>query len=184
MQSISRRLGASVCLLAGACWLIYAVIVRQFSPSYFHPTAAIDYLAVAVYSGGLLLLALALAGLHACQAASAEWDEQLGFWTACVGALLAGIGDFGEDWLRMEVLAGLLYFPGLLLLLVGLVLFGIGTVRAGVVPKWAGALLLLSPIVAAPLGGLFSRWTGTVLFGLIWVTLGFALWFDYSSSHA
>jgi hypothetical protein len=97
---------------------------------------------------------------------------------------LAGIGDFGEDWLRMEVLAGLLYFPGLLLLLMGLVLFGIGTVRAGVVPKWAGALLLLSPIVAAPLGGLFSRWPGTVLFGLIWVTLGFVLWFDYSSSHA
>jgi hypothetical protein len=85
---------------------------------------------------------------------------------------------------RVRPTGGLLYFPGLFLLVLGCTLFGIGTLRAGVVPKWAGALLLLSPIVAAPLGGLFSRWPGTVLFGLIWVTLGFALWFDYSSSHA
>ncbi len=184
MRVVPRRLGASAPLVAGVCWLTYGLIVRQFSPIYYQPTLPIDYLAIAMFSGGLLLLALAVAGIHARQAADAEWDERLGFWVACIGAVMAGIGDFGEDWLQIAALGNLLYFPGMLLLLAGLALFGIGTMRARVLPLWCGTVLLLSPLVAAPLGGLFSKWGGTLLFGCIWILVGLVLWFDLSDRRS
>jgi hypothetical protein len=115
--------------------------------------------------------------IHGRQAAHAGPDEHIGFWAVFIGALVAGVGNFGEDWLGFQLMGSWLYFPGMLSLLIGLALFGIGTMRAKVLPVWCGGLLTLSPIVGAFLGGLFSNWWGTVLFGLIWMTLGFALWF-------
>lgn len=94
---------------------------------------------------------------------------------AFIGASMAGIGDIGEDGLGLAFMVNV-YFPGMLLLLIGLALFGIGTMRAKVLPIWCGGLLMLSPIVGDPLGGLFSKWGGTLLFGLIWMALGYGLW--------
>lgn len=65
------RWGGFAPMVDGVCWLIYALILQQFDPSYYHPTAPVDYLAVALYSVGLLLLALAIAAIHARQAAYA-----------------------------------------------------------------------------------------------------------------
>jgi len=36
-------------------------------------------------------------------------------------------------------------------------------------------LLMLSPIVGYPLGGLGSNWGGTVAFGAVWITLGWLM---------
>ena len=182
MRPVSRRVGAAAPLVAGGCWLIYAYIVKQFDPSYYRPIAFVDYLAVALYSAGLLLLAPTVAGIHARQHTHAGLDERIGFWMAFAGGLMAGIGDFGEDWVRVEPMGHWLLLPGMLLLLIGLALLGVGTMRAKVLPTWCGGLLLLSPIVGGPLRGLFSNWSGTLLFGLIWMTLGFALWFDHRNA--
>lgn len=183
MRTTSRWLSASAPFIAGLAWLLYAFIVYKFNPSYYRPSAPVDYLAIAVYSGGLVLLAPAVAGIHARQSASAGLDARIGFCVAFAGAVMAGVGDFGEDAVRIQRMVGL-YFSGILLLLVGLALFGLGTMRARVLPLWCGALLLVSPIVGTYLGGLFSQWRGTLLFGLIWILLGLALWFDRSKGHA
>jgi membrane protein implicated in regulation of membrane protease activity len=56
-------------------------------------------------------------------------------------------------------------------MLVGFVLYGVATLRAGVLPRWYGLALALSMPVSLPLGVY-----GTTLFGLILAVLGYALW--------
>ena len=81
----------------------------------------------------------------------------------------------------------MLFLLGCLVLLVGLVLFGIATLRAKVLPRWNGVPLLMGlssllGIASAALGpriGLPSLAGGMMLFaaiGLGWVVLGYIHW--------
>lgn len=166
----------------GVLWLVYALVTLRFAPSYWAAYRPIDYLAVDLYSAGLLLLGLGLIGIHARQATSAGPEELVGFIAAFVGAVLAGIGDFGEDGLHLALAGQLGWLPGMLALAIGLVLFCVGTLRAKVLPRWCGVLLALSPIVGFLLGGLGSNWQGTLLFSLIWIALGGFLVVDQGDS--
>ena len=70
-------------------------------------------------------------------------------------------------------------FPLILLLyIVGALLFGIATIRAGVLPRWAAILFLVgvvSVLLAFLIGDLGARISGVALgLGLAW--LGYALW--------
>jgi hypothetical protein len=56
-------------------------------------------------------------------------------------------------------------------MLLGFVVYGSATLRAGVLPRWYGLTLILSLPVSLPLAVY-----GTALFGLILVVLGYALW--------
>jgi hypothetical protein len=56
-------------------------------------------------------------------------------------------------------------------MLLGLVLYGVATLRARVLPRWYGLALILSMPVSLPLPVY-----GTALFGLILVVLGYGLW--------
>jgi hypothetical protein len=56
-------------------------------------------------------------------------------------------------------------------MLVGFVLYGLATLRARVLPRWYGLALIVCMPVSLPLATY-----GTVLFGLILVVLGYALW--------
>ena len=103
----------------------------------------------------------------------------MAFLIAIVGASLPGVGDLAEDGFRVAA-ATSVFLCGMLLLGTGLLLFGIATVLARVLPVACGALVLLSLGVAYPLGGLWSNWPSTVLFGLVWITLGCVLIFDKS----
>jgi hypothetical protein len=58
--------------------------------------------------------------------------------------VLAGVGDFAEDGLRLAE-ASVMWFGGLLLLLAGLVLFGIASLRARVLDCVDHARLLADP---------------------------------------
>jgi len=62
-------------------------------------------------------------------------------------------------------------WPSVLGLLVGLVLMGIATLRARVLPRWYGLTLIVSLLVSLPL-----ITYGTALFGVILLVLGYALW--------
>jgi len=56
-------------------------------------------------------------------------------------------------------------------MLVGLVVYGVATFRAGVLPRWYGLVLIFAMPTSLPLSVY-----GTALFGLILAVLGYVLW--------
>ena len=56
--------------------------------------------------------------------------------------------------------------------LVGFVLYGAATLQAGILPRWSGVAF----IVALPLVVILDLVVGSLVVGLVWLALGFALW--------
>ena len=65
---------------------------------------------------------------------------------------------------------------GLLGLLVGFVLYGVATLRARVLPRWCGVAFVVALPIALVLSIPLSFASMFVVFGLIWLALGYALW--------
>jgi hypothetical protein len=117
-------------------------------------------------------------GLHARQVKSYGRLGRAGFFLAFAGAALAFVGQatsgiFPQNdtlgWLFSD--PGFGFQAGILLTSLGLVLIGIATQRAGVLPRWCG-LGLVALVVFLALGA----YGGFVVVGLIWLALGHALW--------
>ena len=83
--------------------------------------------------------------------------------TQALGLLLVLAGS--------ETLGELLIGVGGLGILVGLVLYGAATLQARVLPRWCGIALIVSLPVTILLGDY-----GGILFGLVWLALGYMLW--------
>jgi len=70
--------------------------------------------------------------------------------------------------------------------MVGLVLYGVATLQARVLPRWCGVGFIVGlPLwrgigmvseYGGPLGGTIGWTLGGILFGLLWVALGYILW--------
>lgn len=124
----------------------------------------------------------ALAGLlalHAGQRNRAGRLEKWGFRVAFAGFLLATLGSFGEYWVGALDFSFVAFSaPGILLLMVGLPLFGVGTLRARVTPRLGAWLLTVGGfpgiILMTLLTGHLSG--GLLLINLAWIVLGYALW--------
>jgi len=95
---------------------------------------------------------------------------QAGFYLALVAIAgrIVGIVVYAAGSSALEGIS----FPATAGMLVGFVLYGVATLRAGVLPRWYGLVL----IVSMPVSLLVPTYYGTVLFGLFLVVLGFALW--------
>ena len=124
---------------------------------------------VALLILALLLTAAGLVGLHALQGESHGLLGSAGFYTAiaalsarALGAAVFLLGSAALEWVSL---------PGTLGMLPGFVLYGLATLRAGVLPRWYGLALAFSVPVSLPLAVY-----GTALFGLIMALLGLALW--------
>jgi hypothetical protein len=112
--------------------------------------------------GGVLVLAahvllvFALVGLYAAQAERSGLLGSLGMVLGVVGTILvSGVvlveiagasGADVEDVLGTGLPAALALLAGLAFL-VGLMLFGVATMRAGIFPRWAGLLLIAGDVV-------------------------------------
>jgi hypothetical protein len=150
-----------------------------------------------------LLFLLGLAGLYGRQADKAGWMGLGGFllfslsWALNLAFIFAeafilprlattapafvegflGIFNGRPTGLDLGALAALYGLTGILYMLGGL-LFGIATFRAGILPRWAAGLLAVTAVVtpaAALLPHEFQRLAGMpVGFALAW--LGYALW--------
>jgi hypothetical protein len=117
--------------------------------------------------------------LHSRQGARAGRLEKWGFRVLLLGSVLGTLGVFGEyytPYLDFSFLA--FSAPGILLLMFGSLLFGIGTLRAGMVPRLGAWLLTLGGfpgiVLMTVLVGHLSG--GLLLLDFAWVVLGSALW--------
>jgi hypothetical protein len=117
--------------------------------------------------------------LHSRQGARAGRLEKWGFRVLLLGSVLGTLGVFGEyytPYLDFSFLA--FSAPGILLLMFGSLLFGIGTLKAGMVPRLGAWLLTLGGfpgiVLMTVLVGHLSG--GLLLLDFAWVVLGYALW--------
>ncbi len=98
------------------------------------------------------------------------------------------IGAAGAALLAIATLAQAIFFsgdfalmpylvvPGLLALVVGFLLLGIAILRAGVLPRWVAALVIVGALFMLGTNEQTARVLLTIPFGVAWVAVGYALW--------
>lgn len=149
-------------MLAGLAWVVVGVMALVS----MRPNPLVGASLVIALVGTLL----GLVGLHTRQANSYGELGGMGFLLAFAGGsvmlvslvlvfLGLAIGSFGQ-------------FFGLLMLVMGLVLLGVATLRAGTLPRWYGVALIVAATALLALVG----YGGNIVFGLVWLGLGYVLW--------
>ncbi len=178
--------------MAAGALLIVAFLLTEFVADDFF------YLIGLVF----LLLLVALPGLQARQAGRSGLLGRIGFFASLLGTaflvILFAVVGVAEAFLGFDpegnAIAGLILIVSFIAFMVGVILFGIATARAGVLPRLAAVLLALGfPLALAidMLTGAFSSEEesfplgpiiGFPIFaaGLIW--LGYALWSEKASA--
>lgn len=123
-----------------------------------------------VYVVAAILVVVGLFGLDAVQRENQGRLGRIGLYVSVVallgqvlGILVFLAGSPALEWLVFPV--GFLAVP------IGLLLYGIATLRAGVLPRWCGIALIAVPLLGVVLGD-----AGEMLFGLLWLALGYMLW--------
>jgi len=172
------RLGALAAFASGALWIAGGILHLAYPQD---PPGMLgyilNYLGTAVFSAAYLGMLGGLVGLHARQMDSYGRLGRAGFLLAFVGGALAFVGQatsgiFPQNgtlgWLFSD--PGFGFQAGILLTSLGLLLMGIATIRAGVLPRWCG-FGLIGLVIFLALGA----YGGFVVAGLIWLTLGYAL---------
>ena len=172
------RWGALAASASGAFWVAAGLLHLAFPQD---PPGVLgyylNYLGTALFSGAYLGMLGGLVGLHTRQAWSYGRLGGAGFLLASAGAALAFVGQATSaifphngalGWLFAD--PGYGFMVGILLTSLGLVLMGVATVRAGVLPRWCG-FGLVAMVVFLALGA----YGGFVVVGLIWLALGYAL---------
>jgi hypothetical protein len=124
----------------------------------------------AVYIVAALLMVVGLLGLHALQKDNYGRIGRGGFWTVVVASLAQVLG-LVIFLLGSEALIWLVFPVGFVAVPFGLILYGAATLQARVLPRWCGLGLIIVPPVTVVLGDY-----GGILFGLLWLALGYALW--------
>jgi hypothetical protein len=165
--------------LAGVAWIVAGVIPSAI-PSV---TVGQNLLPVlAIYALALIGVIVGLFGLYARQARSLGWLGTTGFLAAFLGSGLALVAIVlillsSGDLLARELgaqalglgLTGILL--GFVVSSVGVVLLGVGTLLARALPLWCGVALIALPFSAA-----VNDYGGWIVFGLLWLALGYVLW--------
>jgi len=174
-------------MLAGMAFIVLVLIpvasmVLRLTP-YAYPGSPFNVLVSVLVIAAWLLLVVGLAGFHALQEQRCGPIGRAGFYIVIVGVsahIVAQVGlTLGST--ALEFLA----FLGLLVVMVGLVLYGAATLQARVLPRWCGVGFIVGlPVwrgigTVSEYGGLLGGtigWTlGGILFGLLWLALGYVL---------
>ena len=171
------RWGALGLLLGGLSWVLYG-LTETVAPK---PVVIVAHVAAPV------LTLVGLVGLHALQRERSGTIGQVGFYAVLASNALFtvwavsiwALGPAGLFWM---------YLLGFWVMVVGLVLYGPATVRAGAPPRWYGWLLVVALPASTGLSRLFFSLTVTPMtffwfvtetffwFGLFLLVLGYGLW--------
>jgi hypothetical protein len=168
-------------MLAGVAFIVLVLIPdpRDGSPFYIFGSVI---LFVAVWLLLLLLLLLVgLVGFHALQKAHYGRIGHAGFYTVIVGASVMVVTEI-LTWVGLTLGIMALVFPdpvGLLIVMVGLVLYGVATLQARVLPRWCGVGVIVGvPVLmgTSMVSEKYGEMLGGILFGFLWLMLGYVLW--------
>jgi hypothetical protein len=190
MSSVTLYRTSGLALLLGAVLtIIYAILILVF------PSGTPALVIIGVASSGVVLLTLGSPGIVARQASRAGWLGFIGFLLLFLSLLLLiGVGAMLDltiaPWLGAhapQVSAQLFSTNAalsvyidvhLVLLVLGGVLLGIATMRAGVFSRWAGLLLIVGAVLS-PAGfviGIFGTAVANALVSLGLGWMGYTLW--------
>jgi len=199
--SALMRLAGVSAMLAGLCFIIVGMFHPENVPSSVTTTAWVNVHIVATALGFFGLLGMA--GLYARQVEKSGWLALAGWLLLSVWFVLITGFSFVEAFILphlateapafVESLLGM--FTGIPstvdlgvlpmlwnvsgpMFILGPLLFGIATFRAGVLPRWAGGLLIIAAILI-PVGGMFpleyQAKIAMIPIGLAMAWLGYAL---------
>ena len=193
----SRRLirwSGLAAMLGGMLWMVLMSLAALEGPT--------EGAYSRMNTASLLLLMGGLVGFHARQQSRSGTLGLAGFVVSFVALTLMFVGNVIESWISDLIFADVqpgefkpgahagwgTFLVGLVLLSVGLVLFGIATIRAKVLPRWSRVLPLITGLLLA-LGFLVALSIGewgfgvTVLsLGLGWMLLGYVVWSDHAEA--
>ena len=190
------RWSGLISILAGVLYALGAILhpVGEDIAAYTNPNWVTAHL---VYWVSSILMLFSLVGLYARQVEKTRWLGLVGFVLAFIGTAFVGSIFFMVSTVVPLIAAETPALfdraatppTGAVLLVVlgfslGYILFGVATMRAGVLPRWSGLLLIvgvsLFMISEAPL---FDRTlshlivtVGDGVFGLGLAWMGYALW--------
>jgi FtsH-binding integral membrane protein len=167
--------GFRICGFAATCWIALGLesILRPQQANYRD----------AVWMVPWVLTAIAFWLIHRTQRSPAAWLERVGFYAVMIASVLALLGNVGL--LANQPALAVFGFPwGAMLWTVALIVFGIGTLKAGILPRSAGiALMLLEPgsiltgLALSPVAPLHERgaYSGGVEKGVMLALISFGL---------
>jgi hypothetical protein len=172
-------------MLGGALFVLSAVVITSLPRGCIGDECAARPMRETGAAGALLVLALLLvvvgmAGLviRARNAGRLGALGKTGAVVAAVGASLPVIGGvvqgvlYGGDYPLMP------YFviPGVLALVVGFVLLGVAVLLAGVLPRWAAALLVVGSLAMLGFNDQNAQALLAIPNGIAWIAVGYVLW--------
>ena len=140
-----------------------------------------------LFSIALAGMLAGLVGLHARQAPNYGRLGTAGFFAAFVGVFfllastLATILSTLATILAGREVLDWLFILGFVGTLVGFALLGTATLRARVLPRWRGILLLVA-VLGIPVYFALGSYGGAILYGLVWLALGYGLWSERGAS--
>jgi len=165
----------------GAGLIFVTLILLNWQTSLTGSSFLTDALSTILLIVALLGQMAGIAGLHTLQRERYGRLGAVGALLAFVGIalqLILGIVASALDLSTSEAASltfALLLLLGLLALFVGFVLLGIATLRAGVMPRWFGVLLIVGLFVVAVLVGIQLVFIGMLAYGVFWVLIGYML---------
>ena len=198
-STLFRSSGVALLLgsLLGLAWTAMSALILPINNLDQYASLPFLLTSLVILFASMAIIA-GLVGMYARQAISAGWLGFAGFILIFFGMLVVGVG-FGLisatviPWLTTHapnLLAGELppllnvfIIVAILMVVVGTIPLGVATMRAGILPRWAGLLLIISGIaglvVIAPLSALVRNILAgvsavTFFLGLAWI--GYALW--------
>lgn len=166
------RLGGLAAMTGGVIFVAAPLFSRYF------PQAMPGFSMEALLVVALLLMPLGMVGFHALQSPSYGRLGRTGFWMALAGPVTVALGAASYLWGSPfgTALVWLATPVGPLLLVAGFVLYGVATLQARVLPRWCGAAFIVALPVALVLSIPLSFASLFIVFGLLWLALGYALW--------
>ena len=161
------RWGGFAAMIGGVVWILEGLLVLAIPESAV--TEVLLIIAALCTVGGFV-------GFHALQKDKYGRIGRSGFWTVVVATLALVVGLL-DELLGSTIITGLLFALGTLAVFVGFVLYGAASLQARVLPRWCGIVFIVGPsifLLGALLGNSWEPFGG-ILFGLLWLALGYIL---------
>src|ERR671912_570295 len=175
------RWAAVGALLAAIAWLVSGLISLVLPGQGTEEVGTFSYYLLEIlFSIASLGMLAGIVGFHAREAPDYGRLGTAGFFTAFVGVFFLLASTVATILAGREILDWL-FILGFVGTLVGFALLGAATLRARVLPRWCAVLLIVS-VLGIPVYFALGNYGGAILYGLVWLGLGYGLWLERGMS--